>query len=242
MKPVIAFRNVAHESLGMIEEVLRQAELTFSYLNLYESLPRTFDPHYLAGIIVLGGPMNVDETDRYPYLLPEQGFIRQAIDAGVPLLGICLGAQLLAKALGARVYAAPEKEIGWYSVQPTAAAADDPLLRHFRPQETVFQWHGDTFDLPAGAVHLAASRACAHQAFRFGDRTYGLQFHVEVTAELIDDWLTEPGGCREIEALNYIDPEEIRHRIQSELPAMHAMARPMFGQFAAWCRQRAEAG
>ena len=241
MKPILVFRNVAHESLGILEDVFRDADLPFEYADLFDRLPQPFDPRALAGLVVLGGPMNVDQTDRYPYLADEVGFIRQALDAELPLLGICLGSQLLAKTLGARVYPGSRKEIGWYTVQPTPEAANDPLFRHFGPDEIVFQWHGDTFDLPAGAVCLASSNLFAHQAFRIGQRAYGLQFHVEVTPQMIEDWLSEPGGCQEISQLDYIDPDEIRRQVGQRLPTMHQLARPMFDTFAGWCRQRAVA-
>ena len=114
---------------------------------------------------------------------------RLAMD--LPVLGICLGSQLLAKTLGARVYPNHVKEIGWYPVELTPAAADDPLFAQSGTR-TMFQWHGDTFDLPSGAVHLARSPACENQAFRYGRRAYGLQFHIEMTAAMIDDWLSVP--------------------------------------------------
>ena len=112
--------------------------------------------------------------------------------ADLPVLGICLGAQLLAKTLGARVYPNRVKEIGWYPIELTPAAADDPLFAQSGAQ-TVFQWHGDTFDLPAGAVHLARSPLCENQAFRYGHNAYGLQFHIEMTAAMIDDLAQRAG-------------------------------------------------
>ena len=118
------------------------------------------------------------------------------------------------------------------------AAADDPLFAHFGPSETVFQWHGDTFELPAGAVQLAESPMCPQQAFRYGDSAYGLQFHMEVTAEMVDEWLAEPAGCAELAELDYIDPEEIGRRKAKELPGMHALGERLFGRFAELCRQR----
>jgi len=238
LKPVLVFQNVAHESLGIIADVLREAGLEFRYANLFDEVPSSFDPSELAGLVVLGGPMNVDEITKYPYLADEVQLIRQSLDAQVPLLGICLGAQLLAKSLGSCVYPAPRKEIGWYTITTTPQAASDPLLGHLRPAETVFQWHGDTFDLPDGAVNLASSPVCEDQAYRYGDRAYGLQFHVEVTSQMIDDWLDEPGGCQEIAELDYIDADEIRGQVAERLPKMHSIARPMFQTFADWCRQR----
>ncbi len=238
MKPVLAFRNAELESLGTIEDAFRAAGVPWTYIDLYDGLPRTFDHGQLAGIVVLGGLMNVDETDKYPYLAAELDYIRAALDAELPILAVCLGAQLVAKALGAKVSSMPTKEIGWYPLHVTDAAADDPLFAHFGPGETVFQWHGDTFELPAGAVQLAESPLCRQQAFRYGDSAYGLQFHMEVTAEMVDEWLAEPAGCAELAELDYIDPEEIGRRKATELPGMHALGERLFGRFAELCRRR----
>jgi len=152
------------------------------------------------GLIVLGGPMNVDQADVYPYLTTEIAAIREALDADKPVLGICLGAQLLAAALGASVHPSPIPEIGWYPVQPTDAAGSDRLCRHLRGVQHVFQWHAYTFDLPRDAVHLARTESCSHQAFRYGDRAYGLQFHLEADEVLIRRWLDVPEYRAEFEA------------------------------------------
>ena len=238
MKPVLVFRNAELESLGTIEDAFRTAGVPCAYVDLYDSLPRTFDPGQLSGIVVLGGLMNVDETDKYPYLAAELDYIRSALDAELPILGVCLGAQLLAKALGAKVSPLVTKEIGWYPLRVTEAATDDPLFSHFGPSETVFQWHGDAFELPTGAVQLAESPLCPQQAFRYGESAYGLQFHMEVTAEMVADWLAEPAGCAEVSRLDYIDPEEIRRRVPVEIPGMHALGERLFGRFAELCLRR----
>lgn len=244
MKPVLVFRNVAHETMGTLRTALDDAGLPFRYVDLFAEVPAHLDVTQAAGLIVLGGPMNVDETDRYPFLAREVDWMRQAVEAEVPVLGVCLGSQLLAKALGARVRANGIKEIGWYRINLAPEAATDRLFRTCwedvegdTRQVTVFQWHGDTFDLPDGAVHLAASELCSHQAFRFGRSAYGLQFHLEMTREMIDDWLGEAGNRGELAQLDYIDPEEIRGRTRHELPAMQSLAQRMFGQFAALCRR-----
>ena len=140
--------------------------------------------------------MNVDEVEKYPHLAQEVEWIKQALAAGLPTLGICLGAQLLAKALGAKVYPNRVKEIGWYSAELTPHADRDPLFEGGGKQITVFHWHGDTFDLPPGTVRLAESKLCRNQAFRYGRSAYGLQFHIEMTAELIDSWLAGIGELR----------------------------------------------
>jgi GMP synthase-like glutamine amidotransferase len=161
--------------------------------------------------------MGVYDEAEYPFLQAENDFLQRAVAQGVPLLGICLGSQLLAKALGARVYRNPCKEIGWYTVDVTPAGCTDLLFTGVESPLAVFQWHGDAFDLPPGATLLASSPLCPHQAFRYGDRVYGLLFHLELTPEMIRTWLAtfqeELAGVR-----GDIDPE----RILADLP--HCLA------------------
>ncbi len=238
MKPVVAFRHVPHEGLGTIEDAIHAAGLPLEVVDLFHESPRGFESQRYAGLVVMGGPMNVDETDRYPFLADEVRWLRQAVAAELPVLGVCLGSQLLAKSLGSRVYRNRVKEIGWYEVELTAAAGDDALFGGCRPRETVFHWHGDTFDLPRGAVQLARGENCENQAFRFGRAAYGLQFHLEVTPEIINCWLGEPGNCGELAGLDYIDAESIRSDVPKQIGALNALGCRIFGGFAALCRQR----
>jgi len=137
--------------------------------------------------------MNVYEEDRFPFLREEDLFIKESIQRGKRVLGICLGAQLIAKALGAKVFKAPEKEIGWYDVSLTEEGSRDPWFASFPKVFRVFQWHEDTFEIPKRAKLLATSTAVPNQAFRYGENAYGLQFHLEVTPEMIRDWVNEYG-------------------------------------------------
>lgn len=164
----------------------RGHELTGSHLYRGDSLPQLDDFDWL---VVMGGPMSVGDTDDYPWMRPELDLIGASVARGRRVLGVCLGAQFLADALGARVHAAPEKEIGWFPVEALPVTTTD-VYRGLPAQFTPLHWHGDTFELPADAVHLAHGPGCANQAFQVGQRAIGLQFHIEATpasvTELVD--------------------------------------------------------
>ncbi|OHB81602.1 MAG: hypothetical protein A2W31_17680 [Planctomycetes bacterium RBG_16_64_10] len=185
-------QHVPHETLGSLEDFFQEADVAWRQVPLFSQASHglPWDWEEVAALVVLGGPMNVDQVSEYPFLQREVSWIREAVARGVPVLGICLGAQLLAKSLGARVSSNPIKEIGWYDVE-LVAPPDDLLFGGLAGRYTVFQWHGDTFDLPAGTVQLARSERCEQQAFRYGTKAYGLQFHVEVTAQMVEEWLDE---------------------------------------------------
>ena len=149
----------------------------------------------LDGLVVLGGTMAAYDTPAYPHLAAELRLLADACARDVPVLGVCLGAQLLAAALGARVFKGPAFEIGFGEVRLTPEGADDRVLGPSGPAFPVFHWHGDSYELPRGATHLASSAAYAQQAFRFGPRAYGLQFHVELDRPLARDWASAlPAG------------------------------------------------
>lgn len=175
-------QHVSFEGLGSIEGWLKKSGYTNSFTRFYEcdSLP---DPSSLQLLIILGGPMSVNDEHEHPWLVREKAFIRECIEAGVPTLGICLGAQLIANALGAKVYRNVLPEIGWFPVlgSPTALVTSF----EFPQTTTVFHWHGETFDLPDGALHLAKSSACRNQAFQFGESVIGIQFHLEMTPKTV---------------------------------------------------------
>ena len=160
-------------------------------------------PDVVDLLIVLGGPMSVNDEEELPWLIAEKAFIRQVIARNRPVLGICLGSQLIASALGAEVRANPEKEIGWLPIEGIAASTPLPFTI---PSTTVFHWHGDTFDLPAGAILLARSEACAHQAFLYKEKVLALQFHLETTPELVRLFIET--GQDELVAAPYIQSPE----------------------------------
>jgi GMP synthase (glutamine-hydrolysing) len=190
------FQHVPFEPPGTIERWAsdRGHDLTGTHLYREEAFPEIDDVDWL---IVMGGPMGVGDTEEYPWLREEARFIERAIDAGRVVAGICLGAQLVAAALGADVYEARTPEIGWFPVEATPAAADSPLFADLGESYGVFHWHGDTFDLPGGATRMAGTDACRNQAFVYEERVVGLQFHLESAPETVADLLAESGDLPE---------------------------------------------
>lgn len=197
-------QHVPFEGLGSIEPWLKSKGYTITQTCFFESadLP---DIEAIDLLIVMGGPMSINDEQEHPWLIAEKAFIRQAIEAGKPVIGICLGAQLIASSLGARVYPNNEKEIGWFPVQDIAS--NDNSTFHFPSSAEVFHWHGETFDLPPGAIRIARSEACANQAFQIGKSVIGLQFHLETTPESAEAIVTH---CRdELVPSKYIQSESV---------------------------------
>jgi GMP synthase (glutamine-hydrolysing) len=203
---VLIVKNVFTEGPGTIADYLQAEKIpsTLCDLSIGETAPGLEN---FTHLLIMGGPMAVYEMDRYPYLQNEAKLIDAAIRANKHVLGVCLGAQMVAHALGARVYAGGQKEIGWYDVELTPEGMSDPLMSALaldnRRAARVFQWHGDTFDLPKGAARLASSGLYPNQAFRHSDRVYALQFHIEVTPKIVSDWLKDEKGID----LNNVDAE-----------------------------------
>lgn len=227
----LIIQHIDIEGPGTLAEVLAGQGWRVEVRDLSQgvSLPET--PSGYDSLFVLGGPMNVYEEEAYPFLAEEGKFLREAIQRGIPLLGICLGAQLLAKTLGAAVTRNPVQEIGWSTVLLTQEGSRDPLFVSLEEQEvSVFQWHGDTFALPPGASLLATSPFCQNQAFRWGEVVYGLQFHLEVTEAMVSSWLeryTEDIAC----ARPPVDPARIQQETRERISHCRKRAERLFGAF-----------
>lgn len=188
MKPLAVIRHQETAPLGIIEEVFEQEGVPWHNHDCWTNapLPSVDD---VSGLVVLGGAMNADEVEEYPYLLGLRDLVRDVAQKERPVLGICLGAQILARALGADVYRAPKSELGFLQVMETGI--EDEILAPFSPSSRVFQFHEDTCSLPEGAELLFTSRDVAVQAFRWGRKAYGIQFHLEVTMREIKAWCDE---------------------------------------------------
>ncbi len=230
-KKLLVVQHVPYEPLGTLDPLLKKLGFRIRYANFSR------DPHQrpsldgYSAIVVLGGPMNADDYDNYPHLQAEVELIRDALERDILILGICLGAQLLARALGGVVHADGGREIGWHQVNVNEHGLDDPVLSSFGQQNQVFQWHDDIIELPSSAVCLAGSDTCPVQAFRHGSTAYGFQFHLEADAPLIERWLQTPDH-QGVFAEGAADPDEIRARIPSSIDDLMQLSDLTFGRWA----------
>jgi GMP synthase (glutamine-hydrolysing) len=222
-------QHTAIENLGTMEDVLRGHQIEFRYIETHigKSVPAEMADQ--AGLIVMGGPMGVYEQASYPFLRDEMRLIESALARGRPVLGVCLGSQLLACVLGAEVKRGKRRELGWHALTLSDLTAEDPLFAGVKSPFWPFHWHGDVFSLPKQSVALAASKQTACQAFRYGENAYGLLFHLEVTqaqiAQMLGafaDELREAGGTA----------AEINEQSPRHLPALEEIARKVFGRWA----------
>ncbi len=232
MKKVLVFQHVANRILGTLNPTLKGQGLRIRYVN-FDRNPMerpTLDKYH--GLIVLGGHMGVYEADTYTHIKVEMKLIEEALKKNIPILGICLGSQLIAHVLGSEVRKNNEKEIGWYDISLTPEGEKDALLFNFQKSEKIFQLHGDTFDIPKSSVHLASSKICNSQAFRYGDNVYGLQFHLEVDTAMINRWLDNPLNQQAIiESEGKFSAEQIRSDTSLYIDRSMDLSRKTFGQF-----------
>lgn len=185
---ILVIKQVNLEGLGVFSFFLKEKNIKLNITSM-ENKQRLPSLEKCKGIIALGGPMNVYQSKKYPFLIREENYLKKALQRQIPVLGICLGAQLLAKVSGAKVKKAKKEEIGWQGVNLLTKAREDPLLKGLDKELIVFQWHQDTFDLPQKSVLLATSKGCRNQAFRIGENSWGLQFHPEMNKKQLISWI-----------------------------------------------------
>ena len=227
-KTVFVLQHSPCETLGVIAEALASVGCVVRTIRSYAGKPIPATLGEATGLIVMGGPMGVYESARYPFLLEEMRLIDEALRAGTPILGVCLGSQLLAATLGAQVIRAAAKEIGWHPVTLAPAATWDRLWSGVEPNFVAFHWHGDIFELPQGAVALASSAATACQAFRYSEQAYGLLFHLEVTQEMIDQMVnTFAGELREAR----VEADRVIRETQVHLSDLHRVGHVVFNRW-----------
>ena len=225
----VIIRHVAFEDLGSFAEPLAEGGWRIEYI---EAGLDGFDPAEDADLlVVLGGPISAGDDGRYPFLADEVRLIERRLAVDRPTLGICLGAQLMARALGARVYGAGRKEIGWGPLSLSEAGAASALALLAPCHASVLHWHGDTFDLPRGALHLASTEVCENQAFGWGERALALQFHPEVTAAGLERWFI--GHTLEIETTPDVSVAQLRDATRRFAPALERRGPEFFRQWLA---------
>jgi GMP synthase-like glutamine amidotransferase len=219
---VLVFQHDPYDGPGYLGEAFlrRGARLTIVRLDDGETVPE-ISPYDI--LLVMGGTMNVYQEDKYPWLVEETQAIRQAVEEDKAVLGVCLGGQLLAKALGAQVHLGSATEIGLIPITLTEAGESDPLFEGLAAVEAV-EWHDDTFDIPSEAVALACSEGCAHQAFRFGRWAYGLQFHPEVSPMMLVHWFKNGGDLP-------IDGSSFQHAVEAKAGALQTQAERFVDNF-----------
>ncbi|HKV53442.1 MAG TPA: gamma-glutamyl-gamma-aminobutyrate hydrolase family protein [Candidatus Binataceae bacterium] len=217
------------ENLGAIADSLEEAALAWQYVRVFDGAPIPADMKGAGGLVVMGGPETVYKLDQFPYLRDEMRLIEDALRQNKPILGVCLGSQLLAATLGATVKRGESREIGWYPVRLSPGASDDRLLRGLPPEFVAAHWHSDVFELPSQAVALASSEKSPVQAFRFGDKAYGLLFHAEMTAEILEALVGEfRDGLKRVG----IDGEAIAADAPKYLPPLNQIGATIFGRWA----------
>jgi len=232
MAKVMVFQHVPAEPLGTLDPMLRNRGHRIRYVNFHRDPDAQPDISRYDALIILGGPQMPDQGKVYPHLNVEMRCIEEALKREIPVLGICLGAQLLAYTLGGAPRPMKEWEIGWYNLEPTHISAADPVFCALSQPHPVFQWHGYTFDLPPGAVHLARSADCENQAFRYGHNAYGLQCHLELDERLINRWLNLPEYRVDLETHGrHGNASDIQLQTHALIGQSARLSFEMFGQF-----------
>jgi GMP synthase-like glutamine amidotransferase len=236
VKPVVLVRNDAYESFGVAAPSLAWAGIDLVTANLPEGadLPPITE---VAGVVMFGGTSNVDQLEAFPHLARSRDYARRALDQGVPFLGICLGCQILARALGRSVPKAAVKECGFEPIRPTAEGKEDRLLSQYTDGDRVLQWHEDTVELAPEATLLATSDAVEVQAFRVGDLAWGIQFHQEVDAAEFGWWVDLADASIDLERVWGKPADRLREEAARDMPAHEERGRELFRRFAEVVRE-----
>lgn len=229
---ILVFQHVPFEPLGTLDPLLKESGFRIRYVNFGRDPESRPALEKYEALIVLGGPMSSYQIDTYPNLITEVEIIREAVARNMSVLGICLGAQLLAKSLGGSVSRNEVREIGWHDIELTPAGTRDAVLSSFAEKQQVFQWHEDGMSLPPNAVRLAGSEASPVQAFRHGEHAYGFQFHLEASRDLIERWLTVPDHQATLEdERGSVDAETIRQQTAESIGPLQVLSRATFSRW-----------
>lgn len=219
-RPVLLIQHAPHEHPAALRRALESQGIQTLWIHPYrgEAYPKVGE---IAGLISLGGPMGANDEQDHPWIKKECQLLRAAVEADLPVVGVCLGGQMLARAMGGHVERNEKMELGWFPIQLTPEGAEDPILGAAGKAPIVYHWHGDTFHLPEGATLLARSRACPRQAYRLSEKVYGFQFHPEADHQLVDEWLTTDGVPEEIAVARK------SHGAKTVMPASQQLKRAM---------------
>jgi GMP synthase (glutamine-hydrolysing) len=229
MAKILVLQHHPAETLGVIAEALESAALAWQYIRVYDGQPIPQSIKGAGGLIVMGGPQTVYQLEKYPYLREEMRLIEAALKENKPIVGVCLGSQLIAATLGAKVYRGASREIGWYPVRLSAEASSDRLLKGIAAEFTAAHWHSDMFDLPSGAIALASSEQTPLQGYRYGEKAYGFLFHAEMTEEILGALVTEFGdGLKRVG----LDGDAILAEAPRHIGQLGQIAATIFGRWA----------
>jgi GMP synthase (glutamine-hydrolysing) len=231
MKPVLLIKNDPVETFGVAPRALVEAGAAVRVFDATDPDAARPALDEVAGVVMFGGTMNVDQVDEHPFLKENRDLTREAVSSGVPFLGICLGAQMLARALDAPVSRAPVKEVGFEPIRPLPGASDDPLLSVWSDGDMVFQWHQDSATLPEGATPLATGDRVPVQAFRAGHAAWATQFHLEIDAAELELWLEDAAQFMDVKEVWGKSPADIRAEAARYMGAHEAKGADLFARF-----------
>lgn len=232
---ILILQHIACEPPGVYEHILVERNVSIHRVEI-DAGEHPPDWRGFDAILAMGGPMSVNDDDTLPWLSAEKRWVREAVLAGKPYWGVCLGVQLLAASLGARVYAGAKPEVGIMPVYLTTSALDDAVFSGLPRELLTFQWHGETFDLPEGAVLLATSPGYPNQAFRWKNKAYGVQFHLEISPDLVKQWCQVPEYQAALErVLGAGATTKVLGDVSRDIKALHSHARSMFENWLKAC-------